>query len=55
MQIGTILLIYSLVWIWLWVNDRALLPGGQNLPEKGEADTANGAELRVLGPGFTPP
>jgi hypothetical protein len=54
-QIGIILFVYSLVWIWLWVNDRALLHDGQDLNDKDDADTANGAALRSLGPGFTPP
>jgi hypothetical protein len=55
MQIGTILLIYSLVWIWLWVNDLALLRHGQGVQEKDDADTANGVARRPRGPGFTPP
>src|ERR687888_1742498 len=54
-QIGIILFVYGLVWIWLWINDRALLRDGQDVPEKGEADTANGREPRALGPGVTPP
>lgn len=26
-QIGIILFVYSLVWVWLWANDRAMLQG----------------------------
>jgi hypothetical protein len=53
-QIGIILFIYSLVWIWLWGNDLALLDDGQDLQDKDDADTANHAALRSLARGFTP-
>lgn len=52
-QIGIILFIYSLVWIWLWVNDRALLPDGHDLPDNDDVDPANGAAQRSQD--FTPP
>jgi hypothetical protein len=54
MQIGIILFVYCLVWLWLWVNDLALLHDRQDQPDKDEADPANGAALRSRGPGSTP-
>jgi hypothetical protein len=54
-QIGIILFAYGLVWIWLWVNDQALLREGQDLPVKDETDTANGGEPPSRGPGGIPP
>jgi hypothetical protein len=53
-QIGIILFVYGLVWIWLWVNNRALLHDRQDWPDQAEADPANGAALRSQGPGSTP-
>jgi hypothetical protein len=55
MQIGIILFVYSLVWIWLWVNDLALLGDGQDRHDKDNGDTANDAAQRSPGQGFTPP
>jgi hypothetical protein len=53
-EIGIILFIYSLVWIWLWTNNLALLQDGQDLNDRDDEDTANGAALRSRGPGSIP-
>jgi hypothetical protein len=54
-QIGIILVIYGLVWIWLWVNDRVLLHANQDRPVEDAADTAKGGEPPSRGPGVTLP
>jgi hypothetical protein len=53
-QIALILVIYGLVWVWLWVNDRALLYDGHGSDDKGNVHTASGAVMRSLGPDSIP-
>jgi hypothetical protein len=46
MQVGIILFVYSLVWVWLWANDRAMLQGSANRssPFRGERDDGGAAQ-----------
>ena len=58
-QIGIILFVYSLVWVWLWANDGAMLQDGapRASPFRGERDDGDAAQRsarRSPGTGIAP-
>jgi hypothetical protein len=58
-QVGIILFVYSLVWVWLWANDSAMLRDrlNRNSPSKDERNAiyvAQSSAFRSLGAPLTP-
>jgi hypothetical protein len=55
-QVGIILFVYSLVWVWLWANDRAMLHDSANRTSLfwGERDDGGAAPRSARGLPGTP-
>jgi hypothetical protein len=55
-QVGIILFVYSLVWVWLWANDRAMLHDSANRTSLfwGERDDGGAAQRSARGLPGTP-
>jgi hypothetical protein len=58
-QVGIILFVYSLVWVWLWANDRAMLHDSVNRSslftgERDDRDAARRSALWSPGTSLTP-